>query len=107
MRKTQRLSRQRVGEHRYWLLERGSAVVESILEEAPALAWYVERTQLVTVLDDGSGGTHLKQRQYLVRDYADTPTGSYLPSITAQARERLRELRMRHSAATNRTGQDL
>ncbi|WP_406292169.1 hypothetical protein [Embleya sp. NBC_00896] len=91
--KTQVLGRDRVVEHRYFLLEQGRKVARSLVEDAPALAWYVDRTRMVVKLVDGSGGTQLKHRQYLVRDYADTPMGRYIPSITDRARERLRVLR--------------
>ncbi len=92
LRKTQVLGRERVVEHIYFLLERGRQVAQSTVTEAPALAWYVERTRLVVDLVDGLGGTQLKDRQYLLRDYADTPWGQHIGPITEQARERLREL---------------
>jgi hypothetical protein len=63
-----------------------------MVTEAPALAWYAERTRLVVDLVDGLGGTQLKNRQYLLRDYADTPWGRHIAPITEQARARLREL---------------
>jgi hypothetical protein len=93
IRKTQLLNRSRVSEHRYWLLERGREVAEGMLAEAPALEWYADRTRLVVALVEGHGGTQLKNRQYLVRAYADTPTGAYIPSIAGEARERLARLR--------------
>lgn len=92
IRKTQVLDQQRVSVHRYWLLERGRDVADAMLADAPVLSWYIERTRLVVALVDGLGGTQLKRRQYLVRDYADTPMGSYIPSITEQARARLKQL---------------
>ncbi|MFT7835711.1 hypothetical protein Q5530_06145 [Saccharothrix sp. BKS2] len=99
IRKTQVVNGDRVSEHRYWLTRRGREVVDGILDEAPVLSWYVERTRLVVALAEGSGGTQLKDRQYLVRDYAETPTGTYLPSIAEQARDRLAGLKARHAHA--------
>ena len=112
IRKTQILDQQRVSEHRYWLLERGREVADAMLTDAPALTWYVERTQLVVALVDGLGGTQLKRRQYLVRAYAETPIDSYIPPITEQARERLQQLRAQYAegvagSATEPVGQDM
>ncbi|MEV4800412.1 hypothetical protein AB0K18_10385 [Nonomuraea sp. NPDC049421] len=91
--KTQILRQQRVAEHLYFLLQRGRQVVQSMVEDVPELAWYADRTRLVVALVDGLGGTQLKNRQYLLRDYADTPIGEYIAPITDRARARLAELR--------------
>ncbi|MDV6212666.1 hypothetical protein R3Q08_30865 [Rhodococcus erythropolis] len=101
--KTQVLGQKRVVEHIYYLLERGREVVDAMIADAPALEWYVERTRLVVDLVDGLGGTQLKDRQYLLRDYADTPVGEHISSITDQARVRLGELQSSHVASAART----
>jgi hypothetical protein len=93
LRKSQLVNRERVAEHRYWLTARGREVALTLVTEAPALQWYRERTQLVVRLSDGLGGEQLKRRQYLVRDYADTPWNSHIPPITDKARARLAHLR--------------
>ncbi|MBS2966699.1 hypothetical protein KGA66_26925 [Actinocrinis puniceicyclus] len=93
IRKTQTLGQSRVLEHVYFLLERGREVARSMVDEAPALEWYVERTKLVVALVDGLGGTQIKNRQYLVQSYADTPWQQYIGSITEQARARLAGLK--------------
>ncbi|MFE7215488.1 hypothetical protein ACFU93_37385 [Streptomyces sp. NPDC057611] len=93
LKKTQVLRERKVAEHRYYLLQAGRTLAVNIVVEAPALAWYVERTKRVVALVDGLGGSQLKKRQYLLRDYADTPIGSYITPITDQARARLRALR--------------
>ncbi|PJF01985.1 hypothetical protein CUT44_00750 [Streptomyces carminius] len=93
LKKTQVLRERKVAEHRYYLLQAGRTLAVNIVVEAPALAWYVERTKQVVALVDGLGGSQLKKRQYLLRDYADTPIGSYITPITDQARARLRALR--------------
>ncbi|WP_042000058.1 hypothetical protein [Streptomyces sp. AcH 505] len=96
LRKTQVLGRtgqKRIVEHVYFLLERGHEVVGSLVQDAPALEWYVNRTKLVVALVDGLGGTQIKNRQYLLSDYADTPWRQYIAPITEQARTRLRQLK--------------
>ena len=82
-----------VGQHDYYLRERGRDVAGQIVREEPALAWYAERTDIVVALVKGLGGNAVKKRQYLVRDYADTPIGSTIEAITDRARARLEQLR--------------
>lgn len=102
IRKTQTLGQSRVIEHIYFLLDRGRQVAQELVQDAPALEWYVARTQLVVALVDGLGGTQIKNRQYLLRDYADTPWRQYIAPITEPARARLRELKAAaHSAVAN------
>ncbi|MFD6432084.1 hypothetical protein [Streptomyces venezuelae] len=82
-----------VGQHDYYLRERGREVADTIMREVPDLHWYVDRTTTVVGLVKGLGPSAVKARQYLQRDYADTPIGSYIASITDQARQRLEQLR--------------
>ncbi|MFD7978748.1 hypothetical protein [Streptomyces sp. NPDC059071] len=93
VRKTQILGTHRVAEHLYFLLRLGRQVAGDLTSEAPALEWYVTRTKQLVALVDGLGGTQLKNRQYLLKDYADTLIGRHIAPITDQARERLARLR--------------
>ncbi|MEV4207816.1 hypothetical protein [Nocardia salmonicida] len=62
---------------------------------------------MVVDLVDGLGGSQLKDRQYLLRDYADTPWGKHIAPITEQARARLLELqKMRGSKTTGETNRE-
>jgi hypothetical protein len=97
--KRDRLGEKRVIRHDYYLLAAGRETVRDLLAEAPSLAWYAKRTRLLVALTEGLGGTDLKTRQYLQREYADTPTGSYIPPITERVRARLREVRERLARA--------
>ncbi|MFE2159944.1 hypothetical protein ACFW9M_19275 [Streptomyces lydicus] len=97
--KTQILGTNRVAEHVYFLLRLGREVAADLTREAPALEWYVTRTKQLVALVDGLGGTQLKNRQYLLRDYADTVIGQHIAPITDQARERLARLRTGSPAA--------
>ncbi|MEV4835922.1 hypothetical protein AB0K05_15455 [Nonomuraea sp. NPDC049486] len=97
-RKRHRLGDTRVIQHDYYLLDQGRVIAASLITEAPALVWYVERTRTVVNLVNGVGGTRIKERQYLQRDYADTPIGSHIPPITQQVRARLTTLRQASAA---------
>jgi hypothetical protein len=101
-RKRHRLGGARVLQHYYYLLAHGRTTAAGLVAEAPALAWYVDRTRIVVNLVDGVGGTRIKERQYLQRDYAGTPIGSYIPAITEQVRARLAALRQAGSAEAGR-----
>ncbi|MBZ6135452.1 hypothetical protein [Streptomyces olivaceus] len=98
--KDQVLGESRVSEHIYYLLARGREVANDLAAQAPALQWYVARTRLLVAMVDGLGGTQLKNRQYLLKDYADTTIGQHIAPITDQARARLVQLR---TAAANRS----
>ncbi|MCI2416060.1 hypothetical protein MOQ72_01370 [Saccharopolyspora sp. K220] len=79
--------------HDYYLLARGREVARTVIAQAPAFRYYVERVQLVLDLADGRGGNQLKNRQYLQIEYATAARGTRIASITDRARGRLAQLR--------------
>ncbi|MER6047231.1 hypothetical protein ACFC0M_20175 [Streptomyces sp. NPDC056149] len=83
----------RVRQHDYYLLDAGRQVVHDIVSAAPEFRYYVDRVALVIALADGLGGSDLKARQYLQREYAETTRGTRIGSVSTQARERLDRLR--------------
>ncbi|MFJ1610786.1 hypothetical protein ACIOHS_46940 [Streptomyces sp. NPDC088253] len=83
----------RVRQHDYLLLEHGRHVVREIIRQAPAFDYYVQRVELVMRLAGEKSGSELKKQQYLTREYAETPRGSRIGSITEQARRRLAAFR--------------
>lgn len=83
----------RVRQHDYYLLSAGRQVVHDIVSSAPAFTYYVDRVALVIALADGLGGSDLKARQYLQREYAETARGTRIASVSTQARQRLDRLR--------------
>jgi hypothetical protein len=85
--------------HDYYLLARGREVARTVIAQAPALRYYVDRVQLVLDLADGRGGNQLKNRQYLQIEYATAARGTRIASITDRARHRLAQLRARVQAA--------
>ncbi|MDQ1045491.1 hypothetical protein [Streptomyces sp. V4I2] len=92
----------RVRQHDYYLLNTGRQVVNNIVSTAPEFRYYVDRVALVIALADGLGGSDLKARQYLQREYAETARGTRIGSVSARARERLD--RLRTQAVTNSVG---
>lgn len=79
----------------YYLTRKGREISDRATTEYPELAWYTTRALLVKALAEATGDTAhaLRKRQYLQRDYAQTPLGEIIPSIADKARERLAELR--------------
>lgn len=77
----------------YYLTQAGRDMAARIRTDFPELAWYSTRAALVVLLADGQGATTLKDRQYLVDEYLNTPHGVRIPSITNRARRRLADLR--------------
>jgi hypothetical protein len=77
----------------YYLTQDGRDMSARIRKEFPELAWYSSRAALVVLLADGQGATTLKDRQYLVDEYLNTPYGVRIPSITDRARRRLADIR--------------
>lgn len=77
----------------YYLTQAGASLAARIRTEYPDLAWYSSRAALVVLLADGHGATTLKDRQYLIDEYINTPHGARIPSITGRARRRLAEIR--------------
>lgn len=77
----------------YYLTQAGKDMAARIRQDYPELAWYSTRAALVLLLTDGQGATTLKDRQYLVDEYLNTPHGVRIPSITDRARRRLTDIR--------------
>lgn len=77
----------------YYLTHGGKEMAARIRRDFPELAWYSTRAALVVLLADGQGATTLKDRQYLVDEYLNTPNGARIPSITDRARRRLADIR--------------
>lgn len=83
-----------VRQHDYYLLALGRDVAREIVAAAPEFEYYVARVALVLEMAGGRGGSELKKQQYLQREYAQTPLGTRIGAVTAQARARLAELQL-------------
>lgn len=90
-----------VTQHDYYLLAAGREVAIDAATRYPPLSWYRSRAALVVHLADGQGATQLKDRQYLVQEYVDTPYGQRIPPIAQRARERLELLRQEAPSRDN------
>ncbi|MFE1836518.1 hypothetical protein [Streptomyces sviceus] len=92
----------RIRQHDYFLLEQGRHVAREIIRQAPVFDYYVQRVELVMQLAGEKSGSELKKQQYLTPEYAETPRGSRIGSISEQARQRL--VALRQQALEQETG---
>lgn len=92
---TQQRRNQRVLQDNYFLTEKGRQLAQQATHQFPELAWYTQRALLVQALAEATGysALSLRRRQYLQRDYAETPLNEIIPSIAARTRARLAGLR--------------
>lgn len=99
---------ERVRQSDYYLLDEGRRVARDIVATEPVFQYYVDRVDLVVRLADGLGGTQLKTRQYLQREYADTPLHEHISTVAPRARARLAALRgeLADSATATLQGSD-
>lgn len=81
-----------VREHVYLLTQKGRSSMETLAGLAPELDWYRERAAVVAAIAGDTGGTALKDRQYLQKEYADTELKHVIAPITERVRERLKIL---------------
>jgi hypothetical protein len=79
----------KVQQHDYYLTQTGRDTADRILRDAPAFAYFVERTRAVATLADGYRGTQLKDRQYQQEEYRDTVIGARIATIAPRVRARL------------------
>jgi hypothetical protein len=90
-----RRTTERVLQDNYYLTGKGRDLAARATEQYPVLAWYTQRARLVRALAEATGHSALalRKRQYLQRDYAQTPLNEVIPSIADRARARLARLR--------------
>jgi hypothetical protein len=78
-----------VQQHLYLLTQRGREAISQLAVAAVELAWYRDRAELVAKIAGGTGGTALKDRQYLQKEYAETDLSKPIRPITDRVRVRL------------------
>jgi Predicted dehydrogenases and related proteins len=80
-----------ITQHDYYLTDAGRAAARTIVDTAPDLSYYVERSTLVADLAAGRRGSALRDIQYLQPEYADAALGTHIAGIAARARQRLKD----------------
>lgn len=84
--------------HLYLLTQQGLEAMETLAKAAPELAWYKDRAQMVARVAGTQGGSALKDRQYLQKEYAETDLSQPIRSISERVLKRLNELESRGQA---------
>ncbi|WP_228028374.1 hypothetical protein [Donghicola mangrovi] len=82
----------KVKQHAYLLTRQGRDALAILAAAAPELAWYRDRALLVAEIAGDEGGSKLKDRQYLQKEYADTDLSRPIQTITSRVLKRLQEL---------------
>lgn len=70
----------------YFLTHDGIQRIEQGLVNVPSANWYFERCQLIKRYFADASGTQLKNRQYAIEEYRETPLGDYIQDIEAMVR---------------------
>lgn len=65
----------------YFLTRNGVEKIERGLVNVPAAQWYFSRCQLIRRYFADASGTQLKNRQYAIEQYRETPLGDYIQDI--------------------------
>lgn len=80
-----------IRQHDYYLTVSGRTAAQTIVDTAPDLSYYVERSALVADLAAGRRGSALRDIQYLQPEYADAALGTRIAGIADRARHRLED----------------
>ena len=81
----------KVRQHVYLLTLQGQSAMETLAAAAPELAWYRDRALLVAEVAGDQGGSKLKDRQYVQKEYAETDLSQPIRPITPRVLERLQK----------------
>jgi hypothetical protein len=82
-------------QHDYYLTTSGRSTAQAIVDTAPELSYYVQRSALVADLAAGRRGSALRDIQYLQPEYADAALGTHIVGIADRARQRLKDALVR------------
>ena len=66
--------------------------METLAQAATELAWYKDRAELVAEIAGEQGGTALKDRLYLQKEYAETDLSQPIRSISERVMKRITAL---------------
>lgn len=70
----------------YFLTQVGVQKIEQGLANVPAAGWYFSRCALIKRYFADASGTQLKNRQYAIEEYRETPLGDYIQDIENSVR---------------------
>ncbi|WP_310391921.1 hypothetical protein [Hymenobacter sp.] len=70
----------------YFITETGVHKIQQGLANVAPAQWYFSRCQLIKQYFADASGTQLKNRQYAIEEYRDTPLGDYIQDIEARVR---------------------
>lgn len=76
----------------YYLTKFGLERIEQMLRHVPAAEWYFDRCGLIQEYFGDLSGTQLKNRQYAIEQYRDTPLNSYISDIETQVRTQFKSI---------------
>jgi len=76
----------------YFLTHYGTSQIERGLMAIPAAQWYINRCELILQYFGDLSGSQLKNRQYAIEIYKDTPLNTYIADIEEQVRRRYNSL---------------
>lgn len=76
----------------YYLTRFGVDKIEQGLLLVPAAQWYFDRCDLILRYFGDLSGSQMKNRQYAIEAYRDTPLNSYIADIEDQVQERYKTL---------------
>jgi hypothetical protein len=65
----------------YYITKLGASKIEMVLPSIEAAQWYIARCQLIKYYFGNQSGSDLKQRQYEIEVYKETPLGDYIADI--------------------------
>ena len=84
-------SRKSVGllniQKQYYLTKLGIDRIEKGLMAVPAARWYFDRCELILQYFGDLSGSQLKNRQYAIEIYRDTPLNTYIADVEEQVRQ--------------------
>lgn len=82
----------KIRDKKYYITSLGVEKIETNLPSLPYLQWYQERCLLIKKYFGDKNGTQLKNIQYLVDEYANTPYGQKIPDVSHLVKEKFKNI---------------
>lgn len=78
----------RTREKKYYITDFGVNKIVDNLPDLPFLKWYEERSLLIKKYYGDKNGTQLKDIQYQIKEYTETPYGQLIPNISSLVKKK-------------------